>query len=121
MEHKVNDRPAPGNRTTLLSAHLYSCDFWEADRVTPRCRDPEKIKDAYTPDSIWRNRDIFTQGHEGIVRFLQNKWTKEEEYRLRKELFCFTDNKVRGRRGGGGNIIKCDELDGGTLLTRMRR
>lgn len=58
-------------------------------------RNPEKIKLAYTPDSIWRNRDMFVTGHDEIVRLLSNKWTREENYRLRKELFCFTDNKVR--------------------------
>lgn len=58
-------------------------------------RDPEKIKNAYTPDSIWRNRDTFLQGRDEIVRFLSNKWTREENYSLRKELFCFTDDKVR--------------------------
>lgn len=49
---------------------------------------------AYTPDSIWRNRDTFLQGRDEIVTFLQKKWSKENGYRLRKELFAFTDNKV---------------------------
>ncbi|KAL2209904.1 DUF1348-domain-containing protein [Sarocladium strictum] len=57
-------------------------------------KDPEKIKNAYTADSIWRNRDMFVTGHDEIVKLLSNKWTKEEHYRLRKELFCFTDNKI---------------------------
>lgn len=38
---------------------------------------------------------MFVTGHDEIVRLLSNKWTREENYRLRKELFCFTDNKVR--------------------------
>lgn len=50
---------------------------------------------AYTPDSIWRNRDTFLQGRDEIVNFLTQKWVKEKAYRLRKELFAFTDNKVR--------------------------
>jgi uncharacterized protein len=37
---------------------------------------------------------MFVTGHDEIVRLLSNKWTREENYRLRKELFCFTDNKV---------------------------
>jgi nuclear transport factor 2 (NTF2) superfamily protein len=49
---------------------------------------------AYTPDSIWRNRDQFLQGRDEIKEFLSKKWANEDGYRLRKELFAFTDNKV---------------------------
>ncbi|KAK4219076.1 hypothetical protein QBC37DRAFT_411199 [Rhypophila decipiens] len=55
---------------------------------------PEVVQFAYTPDSIWRNRDTFLQGREEIVKFLTDKWSKEDGYRLRKELFAFTDNKI---------------------------
>ncbi|KAJ4298705.1 hypothetical protein N0V88_003737 [Collariella sp. IMI 366227] len=55
---------------------------------------PELIQFAYTADSIWRNRDTFLQGRDQIVEFLRKKWANETEYRLRKELFAFTDNKV---------------------------
>lgn len=54
------------------------------------------VKNAYTEDSIWRNRDTFLKGRDEIVAFLTKKWEKENGYRLRKELFAFTDNKVRG-------------------------
>lgn len=57
-------------------------------------RNPEVIQMAYTPDSIWRNRDQFLQGRAAIKTFLTKKWEKEKNYRLRKELFAFTDNKV---------------------------
>lgn len=57
-------------------------------------RNPELVQYAYTPDSIWRNRDTFLQGRDEIVDFLRKKWAKENDYRLRKELFAFTDNKV---------------------------
>jgi nuclear transport factor 2 (NTF2) superfamily protein len=57
-------------------------------------KDPHTIKNAYTPDSIWRNRDQFLQGTDTIVAFLTDKWSKENGYRLRKELFAFTDDKV---------------------------
>ena len=57
-------------------------------------RNPELVQFAYTPDSIWRNRDTFLQGRDAIVEFLRKKWAREGEYRLRKELFAFTDNKV---------------------------
>jgi len=56
--------------------------------------DPSRVKNAYTPDSIWRNRDSFLKGHEDIVSFLTKKWEKEKTYKLRKELFAFTENKI---------------------------
>ena len=49
---------------------------------------------AYTADSVWRNRDTFLQGRDEIARFLSDKWSKENGYRLRKELFAFADDKV---------------------------
>jgi nuclear transport factor 2 (NTF2) superfamily protein len=52
------------------------------------------VKNGYTSDSIWRNRDTFLRGTYEIVAFLTKKWEKENGYRLRKELFAFTDNKV---------------------------
>ncbi len=57
-------------------------------------RNPEVVKNAYTPDSIWRNRDTFIKGTDEIVEFLTKKWSVENGYRLRKELFAFTENKV---------------------------
>jgi nuclear transport factor 2 (NTF2) superfamily protein len=63
-------------------------------------RNPELVQFAYTPDSIWRNRDTFLQGREEIVEFLRKKWAKENGYRLRKELFAFTDDKVRALTPG---------------------
>lgn len=62
-----------------------------------RSRNPAQVKMAYTPDSIWRNRDQFFQGRDAIERFLKDKWSKENGYRLRKELFSFNDNKVFSR------------------------
>lgn len=56
---------------------------------------------GYTPDSIWRNRGTFLQGRDDIAKFLADKWTREQGYRLRKELFAFADNKVSGRRSHG--------------------
>jgi len=57
-------------------------------------KNPEVVKNAYTPDSIWRNRVTFLKGQNEIVAFLTKKWEKENEYRLRKELFAFSDNKI---------------------------
>lgn len=49
-------------------------------------RDPERVALAYTEDSEWRNRSDFFQGREAIKSFLQRKWNKEQDYRLKKEL-----------------------------------
>ncbi|KAH9828775.1 uncharacterized protein C8Q71DRAFT_799919 [Rhodofomes roseus] len=57
-------------------------------------RDPQRVSQAYTPDTIWRNRDQFMRGREEVIQFLAKKWEKENGYRLRKELFAFTDNKI---------------------------
>ncbi|KZT70607.1 DUF1348-domain-containing protein [Daedalea quercina L-15889] len=57
-------------------------------------RDPQRVALAYTPDTIWRNRDQFLRGREEVIQFLSKKWQKENGYRLRKELFAFTDNKI---------------------------
>jgi nuclear transport factor 2 (NTF2) superfamily protein len=60
-------------------------------------RDPERVSLAYTEDSQWRNRDEFFQGREAIVEFLGRKWARELDYKLRKELWCFTDNRISVR------------------------
>jgi uncharacterized protein len=60
-------------------------------------RNPEKVSLAYTPDSSWRNRSEFVDGRDAIVAFLDRKWHKELEYRLIKELWAFTDNRIAVR------------------------
>ncbi len=57
-------------------------------------RDPERVALAYTQDSDWRNRDEFFRGREAIKDFLRRKWAKELDYRLRKELWCWTENRI---------------------------
>ena len=57
-------------------------------------RDPQRVSLAYTPDSEWRNRSEFLKGREQIVAFLQRKWARELDYRLEKELWCWTDNRI---------------------------
>ena len=59
--------------------------------------DPERVASAYTEDSQWRNRDEFFQGRDAIVGFLRRKWAREQNYRLRKELWAFTDNRISVR------------------------
>src|SRR5215217_9050539 len=60
-------------------------------------RDPEKVSLAYTEDSKWRNREEFFEGREEIVAFLKRKWARELDYRLEKNLWCFTDNRIAVR------------------------
>jgi nuclear transport factor 2 (NTF2) superfamily protein len=57
-------------------------------------RDPERVSLAYTPDSEWRNRGEFFSGRGAIVEFLTRKWRRELDYRLRKELWAFTGNRI---------------------------
>jgi nuclear transport factor 2 (NTF2) superfamily protein len=57
-------------------------------------RDPDRVALAYTEDSCWRNRAEFFSGREEIRAFLMRKWSKELDYRLRKELWSFTGNRI---------------------------
>ncbi|MFI9308783.1 nuclear transport factor 2 family protein [Streptomyces triculaminicus] len=60
-------------------------------------RDPERVALGYTEDSQWRNRDVFLTGREQIVAFLREKWERELDYRLRKELWAHTDDRIAVR------------------------
>jgi len=60
-------------------------------------QDPVKASLAYTLDSQWRNRNEFPRGRIEIVAFLTKKWEKEQEYRLIKELWSYTDNRIAVR------------------------
>ncbi|HSB54224.1 MAG TPA: nuclear transport factor 2 family protein [Gemmatimonadales bacterium] len=60
-------------------------------------RDPDRVVLAYTEDSDWRNRTEFFRGREAIRAFLVRKWARELDYRLRKELWGFRDNRIAVR------------------------
>jgi len=60
-------------------------------------RDPETVALAYTEDSRWRNRSEFFQGREAIVAFLRRKWQRELDYRLIKEVWAVTGNRIAVR------------------------
>jgi nuclear transport factor 2 (NTF2) superfamily protein len=60
-------------------------------------RDPDRVALAYTEDSEWRNRAEFVTGRDAIRAFLQRKWSRELDYRLKKELWCFMDNRIAVR------------------------
>ena len=60
-------------------------------------RNPDLVALAYTEDSEWRNRSEFLSGRATIREFLTRKWAKELDYRLKKELWCFVENKIAVR------------------------
>jgi uncharacterized protein len=60
-------------------------------------RNPERVSLAYTADSVWRNRSEFLVGRDAIVNFLHNKWAKELDYRLIKELWAFHGARIAVR------------------------
>ena len=60
-------------------------------------RDPDRVAQAYSEDSEWRNRTEFFQGRAAIRAFLSRKWAKELDYRLRKELWGFRENRIAVR------------------------
>jgi len=60
-------------------------------------QDPVKVSLAYTVDSEWRNRSAFVNGRAEIVKFLTDKWEREFNYKLKKELWAFTDNRIAVR------------------------
>ena len=57
-------------------------------------RDAARVSMAYTPDTEWRNRNEFLHGRDEVREFLTRKWAKEFDYRLKKELWCFADNRI---------------------------
>lgn len=57
-------------------------------------KDPEKVASAYTVDCHWRNRAEIFSGREKIIEFLARKWEKELDYQLKKELWCYSDNRI---------------------------
>ena len=80
----------PFNYETALAKVKAAEDAWNS-------RDPAKVAQAYTPESIWRNRDEFFQGREAIEDFLTRKWSLELHYRLMKELWAYTDSRISVR------------------------
>ena len=60
-------------------------------------RDPVRVSLAYTPDTEWRNRADFVNGREQVVEFLTRKWEREHDYRLKKQLWAFMDNRIAVR------------------------
>ena len=80
----------PFTRETAAQKARGAEDAWNT-------RDPARVALAYTPDSRWRNRAEFLSGREAITAFLQRKWDRELEYRLIKEVWAFTDDRIAVR------------------------
>ena len=60
-------------------------------------KDPLRVSKAYTVDSEWRNRNLFVNGRDEIVNFLSGKWDKELDYKLKKEYWAHTGNRIAVR------------------------
>ncbi|NIH82009.1 nuclear transport factor 2 family protein [Amycolatopsis viridis] len=88
----MSDRPPfpPFDEDTAAQKVQAAEDAWNT-------RDPEKVALAYTPDSVWRNRDQHVVGRDAIVEFLRRKWERELDYALRKELWGFRGNRIAVR------------------------
>ena len=80
----------PFTRETALQKVRAAEDAWNS-------RDPERVALAYTLDSQWRNRSEFVTGRAAIIALLTRKWARESEYRLVKDLWAFTDNRIAVR------------------------
>jgi uncharacterized protein len=80
----------PYDRQTALQKVQAAEDAWNT-------RDPHHVSLAYTPDSVWRNRDSFITGRDQIVEFLTAKWQRELDYALRKSLWDFHGNRIAVR------------------------
>jgi nuclear transport factor 2 (NTF2) superfamily protein len=80
----------PFTRETAIEKVRKAEDAWNG-------RDPQKVALAYSLDSRWRNRNEFLNGREAIVAFLTRKWQRESDYRLIKELWAFTDDRIAVR------------------------
>ena len=92
MTTNAETRPPvpPFTRETAIQKVRMAEDGWNS-------RDPQRVSMVYTQDSQWRNRAEFPKGRAQIVEFLTQKWAKELEYRLIKELWAFDGNRIAVR------------------------
>ena len=77
--------------------HESALDKVQAAEDAWNSRDPERVAGAYSLDTEWRNRDQHLRGREEVLAFLTDKWDHELDYRLRKNLWSFTDNRISVR------------------------
>jgi uncharacterized protein len=88
--------PKPTDIRPPFTAETAAAKVKSAEDAWNSC-DPERVALAYTEDSEWRNRDEFFSGREAIRAFLARKWARERGYRLRKELWAFTEDRIAVR------------------------
>lgn len=88
----MSDRPPlpPFTRESAARKARMAEDAWNS-------RSSERVALAYTVDSTWRNRSEFFQGREAIAAFLSRKWARELDYRLIKEVWAWSDNRIAVR------------------------
>ena len=88
----MNARPPlpPFTRETAIQKVRMAEDAWNS-------RDPQRVALAYTEDSQWRNRNEFPRGRAEIITFLERKWAREQDYRLIKEIWAFTAERIAVR------------------------
>ncbi len=91
-EFEMNQRSPlpPFDRDSAIQKIRLAEDGWNS-------RGPERVALAYSADSVWRNRSEFMTGREAIIQFLTRKWAKELDYRLIKELWAFSNNRIAVR------------------------
>ena len=80
----------PFTRETAAQKVRLAEDAWNT-------RDPQRVAVAYTVDTVWRNRAEFPVGRAQVQAFLERKWARELDYRLKKELWAFTGNRIAVR------------------------
>jgi len=80
----------PFNEETAIQKIQMAEDAWNS-------KDPIRISKAYTLDTEWRNRDQFINGRKEIQDFLSDKWKNELDYKLKKQLWTFNDNRIAVR------------------------
>lgn len=111
----------PFNERTAREKVQLAEDAWNS-------RDPERVALAYTEKSEWRNRAEFLNGRSEIIDFLRRKWKRELDYKLKKTLWAFTDNRIAVRfeyewRDDSGQWFRSHgnenwEFDGNGLMTK---
>ena len=102
MNNSNESRPPfpPFNRETAVQKVRMAEDGWNG-------QNPHKIALAYTADSQWRNRNQFPKGRVQIIEFLTQKWQRELDYRLIKELWAVDGNRIAVRFA-----YECHDVDG---------
>jgi nuclear transport factor 2 (NTF2) superfamily protein len=88
--------PAPTDIRPPFTAETAAAKVQAAEDAW-NSRDPDRVALAYTEDSEWRNRDTFLRGRDAIRAFLAGKWERERDYRLRKQLWAFTADRIAVR------------------------